>query len=79
MSRLISRDPFAREELHRETIRMAGCAQCGNSRELRNGGPRALITGRKFLYRYFVESDSGRRAYISGAFCSIGCMRAYRS
>lgn len=69
MSRLVSRDPFARQEIHRETIaaRAGGCAWCGN------------LAGNKRLFAYRVESDGGRRSDIRGAFCSISCMRSYHS
>ena len=62
---LISRDPFAREELTRELIpmneRTRECKWCGNIAR----------------FRYYVETDGGRRYKIAGAYCSIGCMRAY--
>ncbi len=71
----ISRDPFARTELHRKTIRppmnygyygiRQTCDWCGQSRK--DGT----------LFAYTVESDGGRKSDISGQFCSIGCMRSY--
>ena len=70
----ISRDPFARSEIHRRPYQflssyLAGvrrsCDWCGQLN--RRGG----------LYVYSVESDSGRKSDIRGAFCSIGCMRSY--
>jgi hypothetical protein len=68
MTRLISRDPFARSELHRETIDAMGstCSWCGQVR-----------VGDK-LYVYWTESDSrgGRRTH-NGQFCSIGCHNSY--
>lgn len=71
MSRLISRDPFARTELHRETIDAVGltstCSWCGNCRK-----------GNK-LFVYFTESDSGKRHNHNGQFCSKGCHDDYHS
>lgn len=66
MSALISRDPFAREELHRETVQTEEtCDWCGCRRS----------SGR--LFAYCVESDSGRRWQTRGLFCSVSCYRAY--
>mgnify|MGYP001241776020 FL=1 len=74
MSALISRDPFARTEIHRETVsgHLDGCSWCGNfvSKNER--------TGLGKLFAYFVEHDAGRREPITGLFCSIGCMRTYQ-
>lgn len=65
----ISRDPFARTELHRTKIKSAGnerviptCDWCGQA---------------KALYRYQTESDGGRTFAHPGRFCSISCFRAY--
>lgn len=66
----ISRDPFARQELQRHTVRTFNfpkCSWCGNTN--RQG----------HLYQYIVESDGGRRFPIAGEFCSVGCMRSYHS
>jgi hypothetical protein len=66
MAALISRDPFAREELHRESVSTTcTCDVCGSTRK---GGK---------LFRYFVEEDQGRTNPIKGLFCSVGCMRIY--
>ena len=63
---LVKRDPFAREEIHRRSEGTSQtCHWCGQSRP---GGR---------LFKYWVESDSGRVSYIRGLFCSIGCMRSY--
>lgn len=68
----ISRDPFARRELHRETVQAMGrlCSWCGQMKNGKNGG---------FLYRYYVEEDqwTGRKNHVKGLFCSVGCMRNY--
>lgn len=71
----ISRDPFAREEIHRQTYRKSdnahlpkfGCHWCGNTNRWGN------------LFQYWVESDGGRKSPIRGLFCTIGCMRTYHS
>lgn len=66
MSRQISRDPFARESLHRETIKTASdCSWCGQQAK----------------FRYYTEPDAiyVRKNYLRGEFCSIGCMRAYHN
>lgn len=59
---LVSRDPFARVELHRATIKTAQvCEWCGQR-------------GR-FLYRF--ETDGGRVSPWSLPFCSVACFRTY--
>lgn len=66
----VSRDPFARTELHRElsynvsTARASGatCDWCGQT---------------KTLYRYQTESDGGRVSRHPGRFCSASCFRSY--
>ena len=68
---LVSRDPFAREELHRERIYSphAVCAWCG----------RTLYTPKRrpYVYRYRIESDAGRTSELSGMFCSVSCLRTW--
>lgn len=71
----ISRDPFARSELHRETVKCygldrepgKGCLWCGWYN--RHGN----------LFRYYIEPDrvNYRRDDIPGFFCGIECMRTY--
>jgi len=64
---IISRDPYARTELHRETVYTnEGCSWCGGRR--RN-------TLRLFQYR--VVTDGGRVNVLKGLFCSIECKCAY--
>lgn len=71
MSTMISRDPFAREEIHRLRVyTRETCRWCGQRKQT----PR---TGKDFLYQYSVESDGGRKSDIRGLFCSVGCMRSY--
>lgn len=68
---LVSRDPFAREEIHRTGIRPTGDESC------RFCGVSVWQTPRKRLWRYWIETDGGTKHEISGQFCSIGCMRSY--
>jgi len=66
----ISRDPFARTELHaNREYTFHTCQWCGQVKQTRNG--------RKYLYRYEVQSDGGRVSQLRGLFCSVGCMRAF--
>lgn len=69
---LISRDPFARTELHRNTIAPADvsyahltCDWCGNRGH----------DGR--LFRYRTEHDGGRVDQHQGYFCSKTCYDTY--
>ena len=64
----VSRDPFARTELHRSIVYVAKsvtCDWCGNQR--RNAS----------LFRYSTESDGGRKFEHRGLFCSKPCHDAY--
>jgi len=72
--RAISRDPFARTELHRVRdydVSHHGCKWCGQIK--------TTPKGRWFLYRYETQHDAGRHDYIDGRYCSVDCMRAYYS
>jgi hypothetical protein len=74
MSRLISRDPFARQELHRTRVPVLrtdgrSCAECGTLRS--SDGPWG------YLYRYSVQTDGGRTYEDTKLFCSVGCRRSY--
>lgn len=66
---LINRDPFAREELHRETVDSMGvtCSWCGSVRKDNK------------LYVYYTETDGGRRHTHNGSFCCKSCHDAYHS
>lgn len=71
MSCQIARDPFARETIIRERNYDAGnCTWCGCM-------PHTTPKGRTYLFRYFVETDGGRKNAIPGTFCSVSCMRSY--
>lgn len=68
----VSRDPFARTELHRRTERdptalHRGCTWCGQ------------LNSRGHLFRYWTESDGGRNYGEGNPFCSISCKRSYES
>lgn len=66
----VSRDCFAREEVHRRNIFTAtSCDFCGSYRYTKRH--------RSYLYEYRIETDGGSKNTIRGLFCSVGCMRAY--
>lgn len=75
--KIISRDPFARTELHRERVytRDCACDWCGQTPKTQ--------TGREYLYMYYVVSDSGRASRVPSrvprGFCSVDCMRSYHA
>ncbi len=67
---LITRDSFARAELHRTTFNReesgaATCDWCDSKNQY--GG----------LFQYYIETDSGSKHEIDGLFCCIGCMKSY--
>lgn len=70
MSSLLSRDPFARTELHRKVrhVLSEGCSWCGQKRTNK---------AQPYLYKYVVEHDGGRREDVPGLFCSVSCMRSF--
>lgn len=63
---MISRNPFAREELHKETA-VGFCEFCGHTNRYGKA------------WQYWIEQDrvQYRRDYIPGLFCSIACMKSY--
>lgn len=68
MSRLVSRDPFARTALYKESVghqHGRKCDWCGRE------------TMR--LYRFRTESDGGRKNTHKGLFCSKSCHDDYHS
>jgi hypothetical protein len=70
MSRLISRDPFARSELHRDTIDAQGqtCSWCGQTAK-----------GNKlFVYRTERDGIANQTRTHNGQFCSKSCHDVYR-
>ncbi len=71
---LLTRDPFARTELHKSRIAPVdvsyaalSCDWCGQTGR---GGA---------LYRFQTESDGGRVSRHPGRFCSASCFRSYHS
>jgi hypothetical protein len=60
---LVTRDPFARTELHKAKLKDDGeCDWCGS-------------TGK--LYQFSTESDGGRTWRHKGAFCCKSCHDSY--
>lgn len=70
----ISRDPFTRQELHREVVPVVSqaCDWCGNVRHRKKGDV-------YYLYQYRTEPDAGRPATHRGLFCSKPCHDAYHA
>lgn len=73
---MVSRDSFAREELHRTAVHghknevngdksAVGCDWCGGH------------NSKGYLYKYHVETDGGSKHPIKGKFCSKDCMETY--
>ena len=72
MMTLVSRDPFARLEVHRSPVPAGdGCSWCGGFRY--RAGTR-LST----LYSYRIESDGGSSAEQPGKFCGISCFNSFQ-
>jgi hypothetical protein len=67
MMRLISRDPFARQETLRVTVRTRGdCSWCGSP-------------GRKgHLYRYDTVTDGGTTYTGARLFCCLSCRDSHQ-
>lgn len=67
---LVTRDPFARQELHRVSVTThQSCDWCGGRRA--NGK----------LWEYEIQPDglSFRHQPIKGRFCSASCFRSYHN
>ena len=62
----VNRNPFAREEIHKEPI-LGRCDFCGNQNKY------------KKVWKYHAESDAGRTNEIKGIFCSLGCLNNYHN
>jgi len=58
----LSRDPFAREDFIKQYSDHGACDWCGQTRK---------------LYQYGHETDSGRKSWTRGEFCSKSCWKAY--
>jgi len=64
-TRLISRDPFARTELHKRLYsKQHECGWCGQ-------------VGK--VYEFETQSDGGRTFPHPGKFCSVSCFRSFHS
>ena len=66
----ISRDVFARRELHSVSVTPHDgetCTWCGN------------LSGNGKLYAYRLEYDGGSKERVPGRFCSVACMRSYHA
>lgn len=64
----VNRDPFARQETHKEFHMGESCAWCGGQTRKQTGA---------YLYR--VESDGGRVSPDTKYFCSLSCRTTYYS
>ena len=69
----VSRDPFARRELHRLVVPKGECPWCGN---------------KDAKYKYVIRTDDGRvitdktpfsPIHKSGPFCNVTCFRDYNN
>ena len=74
---MVSRNPFARTELHKRTVKATAdsCRNCGGLAFRKVPGK--PVKG--YLFEYWNESDGGRKYVVSGRFCSVGCMRSYHN
>lgn len=68
---LVSRNPFARHELHRRNVPVVSqaCSWCGNVRKTK--------AGKFYLYQFRCETDDGRTYEGSQLFCSKSCHDVY--
>ena len=75
MSRLVTRNPFARESLHAERVHspQSTCTWCGGLR-------RTAKTGKTWLYRFSIEYDSigVRKGYYGPEVNKLSCSRECR-
>ena len=72
MSRLVSRNPFARQELHASRVHdvTSTCQWCGEIRV-------TVRSGTKWLYQYWMHTDEGRTYMDEHLFCSRECRTIY--
>ena len=69
----ISRDPFAREEVHSEKVYTSEtCTFCGCTKIEKR-------SGKHYLYQYRVETDEGWSYYARHLFCSRSCQKAFNN
>lgn len=73
---LVKRDVFARQELHRERLYTDKytCAWCGGVNLDRQ---RKHSQQRKFVYRFSIETDGGRKFTDTLVFCSVDCRHTH--
>lgn len=73
---LVKRDVFARQELHSERFytEKFTCAWCGGVKVNRL---RRHSQQRKYLYRFRIETDGGRKFRDTLVFCSVDCRRTH--
>ena len=64
----VNRDAFAREELHKESVK-GTCTWCGNTNR----------HGKVWKYRLEPDSIVSRKNEIAGTFCNLNCLRAYHN
>lgn len=63
---LISRNSFARTELHRDRVASSphkNCSWCGTQ---------------KILFQYYTETDGGTKSEDRNLFCSTSCRKEYQ-
>ena len=71
---LVSRDPYARQELHKQIASVMNgktCDWCGSVRWSRHKTPVPQ------LYSFTTETDGGRSFRDKGLFCSRSCRDDY--
>jgi hypothetical protein len=72
MSRLVSRNPFARCELYASRVHdvTSTCHYCGGIRV-------TVRSGTKWLYQFWEKTDGGRTYLDEQMFCSRECRTDY--
>lgn len=63
--RSLSRDPFARHNVIKQTVEGKECDNCGQPGK--NGK----------LFQYGIDPDAGKKSFSKGKFCSKGCHNSY--
>lgn len=64
--RNLSRNPFARHTVIRETVKKHERKECKNCNQ-------------QGKYRYGVDPDSGSKHFLQGTFCSKSCCESYHN
>jgi hypothetical protein len=79
----VSRDPFARQELHKERVDVTPSSP--DSTKVTCDFCASVKTGYRknksmhYLFKFRVENDGGSTNEIKGLFCSTECMKRYHS